>query len=182
MADAVLEVAVQFRLCRRNDLRALEWMGLHTYEREVIESAFAAQERGLGAMLLADAGGFPVAQAWLDFADRGSRERPFVWAVRVFPPMQRCGLGAMLMRAVEETALRRGAREIELGAEWDNSDARRFYRRLGYRPAGARTDVERYSFEGYPFRAEFRQELLRKSLPGPGARLELQESGGEARA
>lgn len=163
---------MRFRLCRQDDLRALEWMGLHTYQREVIEGAFAAQQRGEAAMLLGIAGGFPVAQAWIDFAGRGSRHRPVIWAVRVFPPLQGSGLGRRLMRRAEALAAGRGAREIELGAEWDNPRARGFYRRLGYRPVGARTDFERYSFEGHPFEAVFRQEILRKTLPGPEARLE----------
>lgn len=177
MADAVLEVAIRFRLCRGDDLRALEWMGLHTYEREVIEAAFEAQERGDGAMLLAAAGGFPVGQVWLDFADRGSRRRAVLWAVRVFPPLQRSGLGRLLMRRAETLALRRGASEVEIGVEWDNPGARRFYRLLGYRPVGGRTDVERYAFEGHPFEAVFWQEVLRKTLPGVGARLEYSENG-----
>ena len=175
MSDVVLQVPVAFRLCRRDDLRALEWMGLHGGARELIEATFAAQTRGIAAMLLADAGGFPVAQAWIDFGNRGSRQRPVIWAVRVFPPLQGSGLGRGLMQRSEELVAQRGAREVELGVEWHNARARQFYRRLGYRPVGARTDVERYEVEGYPREEEFRQEILVKTLPGADSRLEQEQ-------
>lgn len=165
MTETTIELAVRFRLCRADDLPALEWMGLHTREREVIHAAFAAQERDDGAMLLGCSGGFPVAQAWLDMAETGSPTCPFVWAVRVFPPMQGAGLGDRLMRETERLAARRGAGALELGVEWDNPGARRFYRRLGYRPVGARDETQRYSFEGYPIEAEFSLEIMRKKLP-----------------
>lgn len=173
MAEQAIEIPVRFRLCREDDLPALEWMGLHTRQREIIEGAFAAQRRGEAAMLLVEAGGYPVAQAWIDFAERGSPDRPRLWAVRVFPPLQGAGLGEMLMERAERLAAERGAREVELGVEFDNPDARRFYRRLGYRPAGSRTEVERYSFEGYPLEDVLRQEIMRKDLRAEARRPEL---------
>lgn len=162
-----IEIAVCFRLCREEDLPAAEWMGLHTREREIIAEAFAAQERGEGLMLLADANGFPVGQAWLDFARRGSAECPRLWAVRVFPALQRAGLGARLMREAEALAVAHGARQVELGVEWSNPDARRFYRRLGYEPVGAEREVVRYSFEDYPLAMDLDQEIMRKKLCQP---------------
>ena len=140
MAGTVIEISVRFRLCHEDDLPALEWMGLHTREREIIAAAFAAQQRGKGLMLLADAGGFPVGQVWMDFAGRGSAARPYLWAVRVFPPLQGAGLGRRLMAEAEARAAARGATSVDLGVERDNPAAHRFYRRLGYRPAGSRRE------------------------------------------
>lgn len=160
-----IAISVCLRLCRKEDLPAVEWMGLHTREREIIAEAFAAQERGEQLMLLADANGFPIGQAWLDFARRGSERCPRLWAVRVFPPLQRAGLGEKLMREAERLAAAHGARQVELGVERINPAARRFYRRLGYVPVGSEREVVRYSFEGCPLSMELDQEILRKELP-----------------
>ena len=167
MTGTVIEISVRFRSCRENDLPALEWMGLHTRQREIIAGAFAAQRRGEGLMLLAESGGFPVGQVWIEIAGRGSPSRPYFWAVRVFPPLQGAGLGRRLMTEAEARMAARGAESVELGVEWDNPDARRFYRRLGYRPVGARRDVERFSFRGQPQEMALDQEILRKDLDVP---------------
>lgn len=164
MLERSVEIGVRFRLCRADDLRALEWMGLYTRDREVIEAAYRAQCREEGAMLLGIANGFPVAQAWLEFAPPAAPERPRIWAVRVFPAMQGAGLGRRLMAAAERLAAGRGAVAVELGVETENDPAYRFYHRLGYRRAGARCERVRYSFEGYPLEAEFRQAVLLKPL------------------
>ena len=166
MTQADLQITVRFRLCREEDLRAIEWMGLHTREREIIEGAFAAQQGGQGLMLLAEAAGFPVAQAWIDFAENGSPDCPHLWAVRVFPPLQGAGLGALLMAEAERRLAERGARQVTLGVEWHNDGARRFYERLGYLPSGTMHEVVDYAFEGYPMRLDLDQQILRKDLRG----------------
>lgn len=135
MTEARFEIALKFRPCVEDDLPALEWMGLHTPEREIIERAFAEQERGEALMLLGVAGGFPVAQAWIDFSRRGSAKCPHLWAVRVFPPLSGAGIGRALLREAERRVARRGAQLVELGVEPGNKRARRFYHRLGYRDA-----------------------------------------------
>lgn len=164
-----LEISVRFRLCREEDLPALEWMGLHTRDREIITGTFAAQERGEALMLLAEANGFPIGQAWLDFVGRGSEECPRLWALRVFPPLQGAGLGARLMSEAESLAAERGARWLELGVEWHNLAARRFYNRLGYLPVGEEREEVRYAFEEHPLTMTIDQQILRKRLHAPAA-------------
>lgn len=158
----LIELDIRFRLAVEDDLPALEWMGLFTRQREIIADAFAAQRAGDGAMLLAIAGGFPVGQAWLDFTP----EHPRIWAVRVFPPLQGAGLGGALMTEAEALAEARGAEAVEVGVEWDNAGARRFYDRLGYRPVGAERERVDYAFEGYDMVMEIDQQILRKALAG----------------
>ena len=139
-------------------------MGLHTPDRRIIEGAFAAQERSEALMLVGESGGFPVAQAWIDFAERGTSDRPYLWAVRVFPPLQGSGLGRALMQAAERHAAAAGAHEIELGVEPENPGARRFYEGLGYRPAGSREEVVRHGPGGEVVRFDPHQIVLRKPL------------------
>lgn len=163
----IVELPVEFRLCVEDDLPALEWMGLHTTQREIIRSVFEAQRRGDALMLLAISGGFPVGQVWLDFARAGGRGRPLLWAMRVFPPLQGRGIGAQLMRRAEALAEGLGAEEIQLGVEWDNDGARRFYERLGYRPAGASVEKVSFMFERHPMNMTVDQQIMRKRLRSP---------------
>jgi ribosomal protein S18 acetylase RimI-like enzyme len=129
-------VGLQLRPCRENDLRALEWMGLYARHRDIIHDTFRQQQAGTALMLLAVSSGFPLAQAWLDFGHRGTVRRPMLWAVRVFPPLQAYGIGTWIISAAETAASERGALDIQLGVEPENTLALRFYERLGYRAVG----------------------------------------------
>ncbi|PTQ13219.1 GNAT family N-acetyltransferase [Sphingomonas oleivorans] len=164
----LIEVPIAFRIAHEEDLPALEWMGLFTRQREIIAATFEAQRQGEALMLLALANGFPVGQAWLDFDRQGSLDCPRIWAIRIFPPFQGAGLGTRLMAEVEAVAAARGAWAVELGVEWDNEGARRFYRRLGYEPVGAEREEVRYTFKGCPMAMEVDQQILRKDLQTEG--------------
>jgi GNAT superfamily N-acetyltransferase len=137
----LLEVELDLRVCREEDLPALEWLGLFTGQRSIIAETFASQLRGEGLMLLAVANDFPLAQAWLDFSRRGTRRCPRVWAFRVFPPLRRAGLGTWMLGVIERLAKERGATRLEVGVERANSDARRLYERLGYRLSGTEREL-----------------------------------------
>jgi GNAT superfamily N-acetyltransferase len=160
----IIQLPVEFRLCVEDDLPAIEWMGLHTTQREIIRSVFDAQQRGEALMLLAVANGFPVGQVWLDFAREGGTRRPLLWAMRVFPSLQGRGLGSALMRRAERLAEARGATEIELGVEWDDEPAQHFYDRIGYVPAGSRREQVDFMFEGLAIRMDVDQQIRRKRL------------------
>jgi ribosomal protein S18 acetylase RimI-like enzyme len=124
---------VVLRRARREDLRPLEWFGRYTPHREIIRSAFEAQERGENLMLLAEMNGFPIAQAWVDLERGAERGIGLLWAVRVLPPLRGLGLGSRLIRAAEAALRERGFRCAEIGVEKGNTAARRLYERLGYR-------------------------------------------------
>jgi GNAT superfamily N-acetyltransferase len=154
----LFELELDLRVCREEDLVPLEWLGLYTPHRGIIAETFASQSRGEALMLLAMANNFPLAQAWLDFARRGSRARPRVWAVRVFPPLQRAGIGTWLIGAVERVAKAQGATSVEIGVEMNNPKARRFYECLGYRLRGTERAIVPYQCDPID------QHLLTKEL------------------
>jgi ribosomal protein S18 acetylase RimI-like enzyme len=139
-------------------------MGLHTGDRSIIEATFAAQVRGEALMLIGESGGFPVAQAWIDFVDRGSPDCPHLWAVRVFPPLRRAGLGTALLEAAERHVRESDARAVELGVEPDHPAARRFYERLGYAPAETLPQTVHRAPDGRVIRTDPEQLIMRKDL------------------
>jgi ribosomal protein S18 acetylase RimI-like enzyme len=160
-----MSVEVQIRACVEADLPALEWFGEFRAHRAIIREAFAAQERGEGMMLLADAGGFPVGQAWIDFKGGTTESAAFLWALRVIPWMQRRGLAARLLAAVEELARQRGFASVESSVEIENAAAQAFHEAQGFRVVGERLDDDTFTTpDGETVRMCQPRRVLRKTL------------------
>ena len=138
-----LQTHLTVRLCAENDLANLEWFGLHSDHRQIIREAFERQRLDENLMLIADLKGFPVAQVWIDLTRPERNRVALLWALRVFPCLQRLGIGERMVRAAERTLAQRGYREAEIGVE-KGSPAANLYRRIGYRQVGERH--EQYSY------------------------------------
>ncbi|WP_391347504.1 GNAT family N-acetyltransferase [Azospirillum sp. A23] len=154
------------RPARQEDLPSLEWYGLHTPHREIIADAFRLQERGDGAMLLADVNSFPVGQICIDFLRKRPSGRATLWALRVFQPFRGIGIGVRLVRAAERVVIQRGVPFAELGVDRDNVGVLPFYERLGYEHCGReRGQFLYHTPEGRLVRVAIDQWLLHKRLP-----------------
>ena len=166
-----VSLSIVIRRCRRGDLRELEWSGLYSLDREVIESTFEAQSRGESIMLVAEANAVPVGQAWVDLTRLTLDATGVIWAVRVFPCLQNQGLGTRLIEVCEDLLRDRGFRRCELSVERDNRGALRLYERLGYRkiPTRPGTDGE-ITGDPVPICIPATQFLLRKQLAGAAGR------------
>jgi ribosomal protein S18 acetylase RimI-like enzyme len=134
----------RIRICRSDDLRALEWGGLFTHHREIIERTYEEQLAGAQLMLVAECHHALVAQVWIDLRSGGVRAAGVIWALRVHPDSQRQGLGRRLMQSAEAAICDRGLMVAELHVETTNTAARTFYERLGYVVAG--TVQQTYSY------------------------------------
>jgi GNAT superfamily N-acetyltransferase len=154
-----VSVSFTIRLCRAEDLPALEWFGSFRDHRGIIERTFAEMERGEQLMWVADRRGFPAGQIWLNLA------LGRLWAARVFEPLQGLGIGKRLARVAERALFVRQRRLAAVTVELANARARRFWMAEGYRPAGR--VVERWNYEtpdGVRVDAAEEQELLQKQL------------------
>jgi ribosomal protein S18 acetylase RimI-like enzyme len=145
LARFTISAILRIRTCREEDLSALEWFGMFTPHREIIQATFERQQRGEAVMLLADLNNFPVGQVWLDLEKPGEASTATVWAVRVLPYLQKLAIGTRLMSAAEELLLERGFTHAELTVETNNPGARRFYERLGYQVVGREKGAYSYT-------------------------------------
>jgi GNAT superfamily N-acetyltransferase len=134
--NMLFELELDMKVCREQDVQALEWSGLFSGHRQIIQDTYERQQRGEALILLGVANDFPVAQVWLDFTARGTSQRPRAWALRVFPALQGLGIGTWMLESAERVAKLRGAQDMEIGVETDNFDAHRLYERLGYKKSG----------------------------------------------
>jgi GNAT superfamily N-acetyltransferase len=157
------EIAI--RPCRRDDLANLEWFGMFTCHREIIQGAFERQEKGENLMLLADSGGWPVGQIWIDLAVKKNESTGILWALRVHPFLQRLGIGTRLIESAEDFLSGQEFRRAEIGVEKRDEPIRRWYEHLGY---GLKGDVQsEYSFttpDGVLTRVPVDQWILLKEI------------------
>ena len=161
----VITLPVTIRLACRTDLPDLEWFGLHTPHREILATAFRTQERGTGALLVAEINGFPAGQICIDFQRKRHLGRATLWALRVFQPFRNRGIATRLMVAAEDMTLDHGYSETELGVDRDNAGVIAFYERLGYELSG--TERGRYSYRtpaGEQVQVPIDQWVLRKPI------------------
>ena len=167
----VVPLPVSIRLCRRDDLPALEWFGMFTAHRNIILATYEAQERGEAVMLVADVQGFPIGQVWLDLARQPEDATGILWAVRVLPPLQNLGLGTRLMAAAEHVLRDHGCTQAELAVEKDNLHAKRFYEHQGYQVVGSEQGAYGYTTpDGVQVEDPTDRWILRKSLAHDPAR------------
>ena len=138
-----LELELKIRQCPCQDLPRLEWFGLYTEHRQLIEDAFRRQQAGEVNMLVADLDGFPVGQAWLDLSARAADLVGVIWALRVLPVLRNHGIGTRLMIAAERLLTERGYSELTVDQQEPRS--RRLYERLGYRSAGSSEGLLSYT-------------------------------------
>jgi ribosomal protein S18 acetylase RimI-like enzyme len=165
-APLTLSVPVVIRAAREGDLEALEWFGMFTAHREIIRGAWRAQAAGDNLMLVAEANGFPIGQAWVDLARHADESAGLLWAVRVFPIFQGLGIGARLLDAAEEALAARGCRWAIIGVEKENEGARRLYLRQGYEPWGELRETYTFTPPGAeaPVQVPLDEWMLRKRV------------------
>jgi GNAT superfamily N-acetyltransferase len=175
-----LELQLKIRHCARQDLPQLEWFGLYTEHRQLIEDAFQRQQTGEVIMLLADLDGFPVGQAWLDLTARSAESVGVIWALRVFPLLRNHGIGGRLMIAAEQLLLEKGYRWSELTVDKHEPRARRLYERLGYRSLGSTEGLLSYTTpEKKSVALNLQLWILRKPLRQSAMDWEVSQTSGE---
>ncbi len=133
--DVVVHCAI--RAAVEEDLPKLEWGGQYIPFREVFRRTFQDQQRRRRLMLVADAGGYPIGQVFMQFSSgdpsfADGRSRGYLYSLRVMEPFQRRGLGSRLVQAAEEVLRERGYHWTTIAAARENDGAVRLYERLGY--------------------------------------------------
>ena len=175
-----LELKLNIRRCARHDLPQLEWFGLYTEHRELIEDAFRRQQTGEVVMLLADLDAFPVGQAWLDLSAQAADSVGVIWAVRVFPLLRNHGIGTRLIIAAEQLLFAKGYGWSELTVDKHEPGARRLYERLGYRSAGSTEGLLSYTTpEEKSVALNLQLWILRKPLRPPATEWEVSQTSRE---
>jgi ribosomal protein S18 acetylase RimI-like enzyme len=130
MAERVtLSVEMRWRDLREDDLPRCRWSGTPLHLRSVADELRRAAGEVAYLVVIAP-NGEPVGIGGVDFTERPGAGTLYQLAVRA--SWQSCGVGSLLVRALEQRARDRGVATTELSVELDNLRARALYERLGY--------------------------------------------------
>lgn len=132
-------IGLNIRHITRDDLRSLEWDGLYIHYRRIFEDAYQASRRGAAVLWMAETPDEGIiGQVFIslkssrqDLAD--GKTRAYLYGFRVRPPYRSLGIGTLMMHTVESDLVKRGFRILTLNVAQDNTDALRFYQRLGFK-------------------------------------------------
>lgn len=78
--------------------------------------------------------GVPVATGIVAYSDPSGI--PGLEQLSVEPPLRSCGIGTILVEALEQRAIERGYTELQLGVDVNKSRPQSLYERLGYEVVG----------------------------------------------
>ena len=130
---------IEIRLVKRQDLPALEWDGEYAHFRRLYREVYQSALQGQALMWMAElASRGIIGQVFVqlnsarkELAD--GEGRAYVYGFRVRPAYQNKGIGSMLLATIENDLLKRNFKWITLNVGRQNTRARRFYERHGYR-------------------------------------------------
>lgn len=107
--------------------------------------------------------GIPIAKGGVDYRTKDGVGT--LWQIAVHPALQSCGVGTVLVEAMEQRIRNRDLCQSELGVEDGNPRARALYERLGYRAYDHRPDAwEEQAPDGTLHRHETMCTMMRKDL------------------
>jgi ribosomal protein S18 acetylase RimI-like enzyme len=150
-ADWLEQVII--RRLRHDDLPALEWDGEYRRFRQVYVDTYQRMRRGIATMWVADLEGTGViGQVFLQFdCDRkelaNGVDRAYFFSFRVRSEYRSAGVGAMLLKVVEDETRLNKMRWLCLNVARDNPRAQNFYDRYGYTIVAAEPGIWTYKDE-----------------------------------
>ncbi len=132
---------IVIRHLRPDELTALEWDGAYSHFRRVYARALQRAQNGLAVLWVAvDEAETLIGQVFVllnsefDPQLANGEDRAFIHSFRVRPEFRSRGLGERLLQVTEADLVARKFKIVGLNVADDNSAARRFYERHGYRP------------------------------------------------
>ena len=136
-------VPVTVRDLGHADLADLRWSGPPSHLRNVSDQLDRVDLGEVEYLAVCGPAGLPIAVGGADLVRRAGTGR--IYQLAVLPELQSCGLGTLLIGALEDRVRRRGLARVDLGVGEDNPRARNLYERLGYVACG--TEVDRWRYE-----------------------------------
>jgi ribosomal protein S18 acetylase RimI-like enzyme len=161
MAEVVVPLTV--RDLTEEDLPACGWYGPPT-ALAAVAAAIERRRRGeVDYLAVCPPSGLPVAVGGADYGKPPGAAT--IWQLSVQAELRSCGIGTVLVEALEERIRARGLRWAELGVDDNRSRPRALYERLGYVVSGSEIGSwDEEAADGTTSRYETRITLLRKRL------------------
>ena len=127
---AAVVVQVVVRDLVEEDLRACGFAGTELHLEQVRRELERVKLGEVDYLAVCTKAGLPVAIGGVDYVPHPGAGS--LWQLAVQPALQSCGIGTLLIGAVEERIRGRGLQRAEVAVELSNPRARALYERLGY--------------------------------------------------
>jgi ribosomal protein S18 acetylase RimI-like enzyme len=141
----ILELPVTIGDLRDDEVAGLGWAGGPSHCESVTQELAGRDAGVLDYLAVRGPAGLPSAVGAVRFDRR--RDSGTIYQLSVMPHLQSCGVGTMLIGALENRARDRGASHADLGVSDGNPRARVLYERLGYVEFARGTDEWSYRDE-----------------------------------
>jgi ribosomal protein S18 acetylase RimI-like enzyme len=143
VSGATVALPVVARDLLEDDVETLTWTGPSAHLR-AIRAALTRRDAGeVDYLAVCGPADMPLAVGAVDYGRRPGTGTLGQLAVQ--PALRSCGLGTVLVAALEERARERGMTRVDLGVGVDNPRARALYERRGYLELGS--EVDRWTYE-----------------------------------
>ncbi|GAA1131524.1 GNAT family N-acetyltransferase [Kribbella jejuensis] len=161
MAEVVVPLTV--RDLTEDDLPACSWYGNATALAAVAEAIRRRRRGEVDYLAVCTPSGLPVAVGGADYTKPPGAAT--IWQLSVQAELRSCGIGTLLINALEQRIRARGLHWAELGVDDNRSRPRALYERLGYVVSGTEPGAwDEEGPDGTITRYETRITLLRKQL------------------
>ncbi|MEV0794695.1 GNAT family N-acetyltransferase [Kribbella sp. NPDC050459] len=161
MAEVVVPLTV--RDLTEADLPDCGWYGSATGLASVAEAIRRAGRGEVDYLAVCPPSGLPVAVGGVDYTKPPGAAT--IWQLSVQAELRSCGIGSVLIGALEQRARDRGLDWVELGVDDNRSRPQALYERLGYVVSGSEPGAwDEEAADGSVSRYETRITLLRKQL------------------
>lgn len=144
-----------------DDLAICGWSGVDlAYRTETLERARGEE---IDYLAVCPPSGIPVATGGIDYTKPPGGAT--IWQLSVDESLRSCGIGTILIHALEQRIRDRGLRHAQLGVDDNASRPRALYERLGYAVCGTETGAwNQQAPDGTVTLYETTITLLRKEL------------------
>ncbi len=139
-----MTVSVPFaaRDLRPEEVDGLSWCGPPSHLRNVAAEVARVAAGEVIYLAVCGPNDVPVAVGGADLTRSEGSGR--LYQLAALPALQSCGLGTLLIGALEDRVRERGLRRVDIGVGEDNRRAKALYVRLGYQVFGSEVDRWRY--------------------------------------
>ena len=161
MAEIVVPLTV--RDLTEDDLPGLSWYGNATDVAAVADAIQRARRGEVDYVGVCPPSGLPVAVGGADYTKPPGAAT--IWQLSVQAELRGCGIGTVLIDALEQRIRARGIGWAELGVDVNAARPQALYERLGYTVSGSEPGAwNQEAPDGTVSRYETRITLLRKQL------------------
>lgn len=132
-----VNLPVEIRQARKEDMRRLEWNGQFAHLRNLFARSFSEQRHGRRCLLIAACNDHPIGRLFIQFDGHDTSVvkggvRGYLYSFHVMEGLRGFGIGTQLIKNAESILQERDYNVVTIAVAKDNDRALHLYKRHGY--------------------------------------------------